>query len=110
MTWDIITMAGAPAATFSKEVSLSPEASVAQTEKKGFFTIFMEPPHQPYISLHPASLAQREVKILFRPLLFPICYWQLDANRDGSTRKLQVEGCWENGSWSAEIPPHIQYP
>lgn len=44
------------------------------------------------------------MKILFRLLLLPICYWQLKANPDGSTRKLQVDGCGENGSWPGRDP------
>lgn len=34
----------------------------------------------------------------FRTLLFPLCYWQLNASPDGSTGKLQVDRVLENGS------------
>lgn len=73
MTWDVATMAGTPAATFCKKVSLSLEDNVKQTKKKRI--LYLWSLHTRPRLEHPASLAQREIKILFRPLLFPICYW-----------------------------------
>lgn len=101
-TRNVNTRTKAPAAFFSKEVTLSLEASmedsVAQTQRKRVCATLRSP--RPALGSCVQLLWHRQNghTTFFRPLLFPLCYWQLNASPDGSTGKLQVDRVLENGS------------